>query len=108
MPSVWVRSPDKACYIRCKTWLSTLETVYLPRLDNRVNVDPFALYAVGCQPADGLGRDLKSMILDLEGIFVSLQNYRMCTKQYLAEGKDGYIALKGCPVLVRHFLLPSL
>ena len=40
-------------------WLSTLETVYLSWLDIHVNV---ALYAVGYQPADDLGRDLRFWI----------------------------------------------
>ena len=29
-----------------------------------------------------------------------LQTYRLCTKNYLANGKDGYLVFKDCPVLV--------
>ena len=30
MPAIWVLSPDRACYmLGVKTWLSTLEIVYL-------------------------------------------------------------------------------
>ena len=75
MPSTGVRSPVQA---GVKTRLPILETVYLPWLDNHVTVDPFAFYADGCQPADGMDTDmdtplvvdrlavLQSMILEID------------------------------------------
>lgn len=30
-----------------------------------------------------------------------LQKYRLCTKEYVASGKDGYDVFADCPVVVR-------
>ena len=32
--------------------------------------------------------------------FMSLQHYRVCVKEYIARGRDGYATLRDCPTIV--------
>ena len=59
MPAIWVRSPDRACYILgVKTWHSTLETVSLCLSDETLKVvSPFYLVSMPGEvkdPAQGV------------------------------------------------------
>jgi hypothetical protein len=44
--------------------------------------------------------EMKVYIFNRSCFFVIFQKYRLCTKEYIASGKDGYDVFKDCPVVV--------
>ncbi|ESO83037.1 hypothetical protein LOTGIDRAFT_169666 [Lottia gigantea] len=63
----------------------------------------------GFDPSKAKGHRIDPALVLIQDEYVDLEKkYRLCTKEYLAHGKDGYTVLKDCPILVNVENCPTL
>ncbi|KAK3086654.1 hypothetical protein FSP39_021442 [Pinctada imbricata] len=55
----------------------------------------------GFDPSMPKGKRVEPGLVKIQDHYIDLKrNYRLCTKEYIAQGKDGYEVFKKCPVVV--------
>ncbi|XP_061189980.1 mannosylglucosyl-3-phosphoglycerate phosphatase-like [Saccostrea echinata] len=70
-----------------------------PKLEGRF--PQVAGITFGFNPSKPKGQRVDPELVKVQGQFIDLKKkYKLCTKEYLSEGKDGYDVFKNCPVLV--------